>query len=151
MTSKDKPTSNMLDQILSTLTERAAPELTGKLGLDQKQANGAIAAVGESVQQIVGGGDGFGLDDALNLFSGAKNSVAADGILANIGSMLQGKLTDQVGLSASQANGVSAMLLPMITELISSHVRGDARNLQSLVGGGGLADMAKGLFSKLFK
>ncbi len=141
----------MFDQILSTLTSQATPDLMNKLGLDQKQATGSIAAAADSVMHIVGGGDGFGLDDALNLFSSAKNSKAADGILANIGSVLQGKLTNEVGLSSGQASGVGAMLLPMITELISKHVGGDAKNLQSLVGGGGLADMAKGLLGNLFK
>lgn len=141
----------MLDQLLSTLTSQAAPELMSKLGLDQKQATGAIAAAADSVKHVVAGGDGFGLDDALNLFSSAKNSSAADGILGNIGNVLQGKLTDQVGLSAGQASGVGAMLLPMITELVSKYVGGDAKNLQSLVGGGGLADMAKGMLGNLFK
>ncbi len=141
----------MFDRILSTLADQATPDLMSKLGLDKKQAHGAIAAAGNSVQHIVGGGDGFGLDDALNLFSSAKNTTAADGMLANIGSVLRGKLTDEVGLTSTQANGVGAMLLPMITELITKHVGGDPRNLQSLVGGGGLADMAKGLLGNLFK
>jgi hypothetical protein len=43
------------------------------------------------------------------------------------------------------------MLVPMVTELISKHVGGDAKNLQSLLGGGGIAGMAKGMLSKLFK
>lgn len=142
----------MLDQILSTLQSQAAPKLMSQFGLDEKQASGSIAAAADSVKEVVGGGDGFGLDDALNLFSSAKNSTAANGILGNIGSMLQNKLTGQVGLDAGKASGITAMLLPMITDLISKHVGGDPKNLQALIGGGGgLADMAKGMLGNLFK
>lgn len=147
----------MLDQILSSLKNQAAPELMNKLGLNEQQTNNSITAAADSVKQVVGGGDGFGLDDVLNLFSEAKNTNAADGILSNIGSVLNGKLTGEVGLSGQQASGVSAMLVPMITNLISKHVGGDASSLQSLIGSftggdkGGLADMASGLLKGLFK
>ncbi len=141
----------MFDQILSTLTSQATPELMNKSGLDQEQETGAIAAAADSVKHIIGDGDGFGIDDALNLFSGAKNSTPAEEVLANIRSVLQGKLTNEVGLSSGHASGVGAMLLPMIMELISEHVDGDTKNLGSLVGGGGLADMAKGLLDNIFK
>ena len=141
----------MLDQILSTLQSQAAPKLMSQFGLDEKQAGGSIAAAADSVKEVIGGGDGFGLDDALNLFSSAKNSSAADGLLGNIGNMLQSKLTGQVGLDAGKASGITAMLLPMVTELISKQVGGDPKNLQALIGGGGLAGMAKGLLGNLFK
>jgi len=141
----------MLEQILSTLQSQAAPQLMSQLGLDQEQASGSIAAAADSVKDVLGGSDGFGLDDVLDLFSGAKNTCAADGILGNIGNVLQNKLTGNVGLNAGQASGVAAMLLPMITELISKYVGGDAKNLQSVVSGGALADMAKGMLGNLFK
>lgn len=144
----------MFEQILSTLQQQAAPELMSKLGLDQKQASGSIHAAADSVKEVVGGSDGFGLDDVLSLFSSTKNTSGADGILSNIGSVLQGKLTGQVGLDAGKASSVSAMVLPMITDLLSKHVGGDANNLRSLLGGmgsgNGIADMAKGMLGKLF-
>ena len=87
----------------------------------------------------------------MNLFSSAKNTNAADGLLGNIGQIFQDKLTDQVGLDAGKANGVAALVLPMITELVSKYVGGDAKNLQSLIGGGGISDIAKGLLGNLFK
>ena len=97
------------------------------------------------------------MDDVLNLFSDAKNTGGADGILNNIGSVLQGKLTGQVGLNATQAGGVQAMLMPMLTSLLSKYVGGNAGNLQQLIGSfsggkaGGIADMAQGMLGKLFK
>lgn len=147
----------MLDQILSTLKSQAAPELMNKLGLNEQQTNGSILAAADSVKEVIGGGDGFGMDDVLNLFSEAKNSSAADGILSNIGGVLSSKLTGQVGLNAQQAGGVQSLLLPMITGLLSKYIGGDAKNLQGLIGsftggnGGGLADIAQGFIGKLFK
>lgn len=141
----------MFDRIVATLTLQAVPELMRKFGLDEQRANGAVAAAGESVEHIVSGGDGFGVDDALNLFSNAKNTISADGMLANIGSVLQGKLMDEVGLTSVQAKAVGGVLLPMITQLIADQVRGNAKDLRSLFGGGGLTDRAKGLFGSLFK
>jgi hypothetical protein len=145
----------MLDQILSTLQKQATPELMNKLGLDQEQANGSVNAAADSVKQVLGGSDGFGLDDALSLFSSAKNTSGADGILGNIGNVLQGKLSSEVGLDAAKAGGVKDLLLPMITGLVTKYVGGDNKNLQSLIGsfagnGGGVADMAKGMLGKLF-
>jgi hypothetical protein len=140
----------MFDQILSSLQTQAAPKLMSQFGLNEKQVGGSIAAAADSVKQVLGGGDGFGLNDALNLFSANKNSSAANGILGNIGGLMQSKLTGQVGLDASKASGVTSMLLPMVTDLITKHVGGDAKNLQALVGGGGLAGKAKGLLGNLF-
>ncbi len=122
-----------------------------QFGLDEKQAGGSISAAAASVKEVLGGNDGFGIDDALNLFSSAKNTPAANAILGSIGGVLQSKLTGQVGLDASKASGVTSMLLPLLTDLVSKHVGGDAKNLQGLIGGGGLAGMAKGLLGNLFK
>ena len=145
----------MLDQIISTLKSEAAPALMEKLGLNEQQTHGSIHAAAQSVQEVISGGNGFGMDDVLNLFSQAKNSSAADGILSNIGQVFNNKLTGQVGLNAQQAGGVQQMLLPMITDLVSKHVGGDAGNLGGLLkgftSGGGIADMAKGMLGGLFK
>lgn len=141
----------MLDQLLSSLKEQAMPQLMNQFGLNEKQAGGSVSAAAESVKEALGGSDGFGLDDALSLFSSGGNSAGADGLLKNIGGLLQGKLTGQVGLDAGKASGVAGMLLPLLTQLVSKHVGGDAKNLQSLLGGGGLAGAAKGLLGNLFK
>jgi hypothetical protein len=145
----------MFDEILSTLKSQAAPELMSKLGLNEQQTHGSINAAADSVKEVISGGDGFGMDDVMNLFSSAKNTPAADGIMSNIGNVLSSKLTGQVGLNPQQAGGVSGMLLPMITGLISSKVGGNAGGLQSLIGGltggsGGLGGIASGLVGKLF-
>lgn len=144
----------MLDRIISSLREQAAPELINKLGLTETQASGSIHAAADSVKQVVGGGDGIGMDDLLNLFSDKANNSKADGIMDNIGSLLKGKLSSDVGLDAAKASGVKDMLMPMLMQLVSKYVGGDSKNLQSLLGGlaeGGLADKAKGLLGGLFK
>jgi hypothetical protein len=126
------------------------------IGLNAQQTDGSITAAADSVKQVIGGGDGFGLDDMLNLFSSAQNNSNADGILSNISQVFNGKLTSDVGLSAQQAGGVKDLLLPMIMNLISGKVGGNANNLQGLLSaftgqGGGLAEMAGGLLKGLFK
>ena len=144
----------MIDQILSTLEKEAGPVLISKLGLDKHQASSCVHAAKDSVKEVLSGGNGFGLDDVLNLFSSAKNSTGAEGILGKLGTTLQGKLTQQVGLEPEKASGVQATLLPIITELISKHVGGDANKIQGLLGGldgnGALAGAAKGMLGKLF-
>ena len=144
----------MFDQILSTLEKEAVPALMSKLGLDQQQASGSVNAAKDSVKEVLGRGDGFGMDDVMNLFSSASNSSGAEGILGKLGTALSGKLTGQVGLNTEKAGGVQAILLPMVTDLITKHVGGDGSKLQGLLGGqtsgGGLAGAAKGVLGKLF-
>lgn len=144
----------MFDQFLDQLRSQVGPQLMQKAGLDQQQTDGSINAAADSVKEVLGGGDGFGLDDVLNLFSNAKNTSNADNLLSNIGNVFQGKLTGDVGLNASQASGVGAIVMPLLTKLLSDKIGGNAGNLQSLLGnlgGGGIAGMAKGLLGNLFK
>ena len=140
----------MLDKIINTLQQPAGPELISRFGLNEKQVGGTWGATADSLKEAIGGSDGFGLDDVLSLFSNGTNSAGADGLLKNIGGLLENKLTGQVGLDAGKASGVAGMLLPMLTDLVSKHVGGDAKNLQALLGDGGLANMAKGFLGKLF-
>lgn len=147
----------MLDEILENLKSQAGPDLMNKIGLNEQQTHGSINAAADSVKQVIGGGDGFGMDDLLNLFSHAQNNSGADGILSNITSVFNNKLTGDVGLNAQQAGGVQSLILPMIMNLLSGKVGGNAGNLQSLIGsftggqGGGLADIAGGMLKGLFK
>ncbi|MCB0763885.1 MAG: hypothetical protein R2815_01250 [Flavobacteriales bacterium] len=144
----------MLERIITSLREQATPELIGKLGLSESQASGSINAAADSVKQAIGGGDGIGMDDLLNLFSDKANTANANGIMDNIGGLLKGKLSNEVGLDAAKASGVKEMLMPMLMQLVSKYVGGDSKNLQSLLGGlaeGGLAEKAKGMLGGLFK
>ncbi len=145
----------MLDEILNNLKNQAAPELMNRIGLNEQQTDGSISAAAESVKQVVGGGDGFGLDDMLNLFSNAQNNTNAEGILSKISQVFSGKLSNDVGLNAQQSSGVQALVLPMIMNLISGKVGGDANNLQGLLraftGNGDMANVAGGLLKGLFK
>ena len=145
----------MLDQLLSTLQGQVGPQLVNQLGLNEGQAQGSIAAAGDSVKQVLGGADGFGMDDVLILFSSAQNTAGANGLLDQIGSVFNQKLTGQVVLNGQQAGGVMALVLPLLTQLLSDKIGGNAGNLQGLLGelgkGGDLAGMAKGLLGGLFK
>lgn len=144
----------MFDQLLSALQNEAGPALKSKFGLDDQQVTGSLNAAKDSVAQVIGGGDGFGLDDVLNLFSSNANTSGADGIVAKLGPVLQGKLGSDVGLDATKAGGIADMLVPMITNLISKYVDGDGNKLsgllQGLGGAGNLGNLAKGMLGKLF-
>ncbi len=145
----------MLDQIISKLQQEAAPALMSKLGLDNAQAGKSVSAVGDSIKEVLGGNGGINIQDALNLFSSAKNSGGADAILGKLGTVMHGKLTGQAGLDAGKAQDVKAMLMPMVTDFITKHVGGDMGKLQGLLGGlggnaGNLAEQAKGLLGGLF-
>jgi hypothetical protein len=144
----------MFDQILSSLEQQAGPALMSKLGLNQQQVTNSMSAAKDSVAEVIGGGDGFGLDDVLNLFSNATNTSAANGIVDKLGSVLHGKLTNQVGLDAAKAGGVKDMILPLLTDLVTKHVNGDSSKLSGLLGNLGgntnIGEMAKGLLGKLF-
>ncbi|MBP8824776.1 MAG: hypothetical protein KBH07_14125 [Flavobacteriales bacterium] len=144
----------MFDQILSALQHEAGPALRSKFGLDDQQVAGSLNATKDSMAQVLGGGDGFGLDDVLSLFSSKANSSGADGILAKLGPVLQGKLTGDVGLDPAKAGGIADMLVPLATGLIGKYVEGDNNKLsgllQGLGGGGNLGNMAKGMLGKLF-
>ena len=144
----------MLDQVLDQLKTQAAPTLMKQLGLDQQQAHGSVQAAGESVKEVLARGHGFGADTLLNLFSTSQNTGAAENLLSTIGRSFSSKLTDQVGLNAAQAGGVKNMILPMLTQLLSDKVGGNANNLQGLLGGisgDHMAEAAKGFLGKLFK
>lgn len=146
----------MLDEILDSLKTQAAPQLMQRIGLNEQQTHGSLQAATASVKQVVTGGDGFGADDLLNLFSPAKNTAGADGILNAIAQVFNGKLTNEVGLNAQQSSGVQGIVLPLLMDLLGSKVGGNAGNLQGLLnaftgGGGGLADAASGLLRGLFK
>jgi hypothetical protein len=147
----------MLDQILSSLQSQAAPQLISKLGLNETQAKGSITAAADSVKEAISGGKGFGMADALSLFSSAKNSAGADGLLNNIGNIFSQKLTSNVGLDASKAGSVKDLVLPMVMKLMSDKVGGNAASLQGLIGGlaganaGGIGKIASGFLGKLFK
>ena len=148
----------MFDQILASLEKEAAPALMSKLGLDQGQATKSVGAAANSVKEVLGGDNGFGMDDVLSLFSSNTNTSGADGLMSKIGSVMQGKLSTEAGLAPEKASLVQSMLLPMVTDFITKHVGGDASNLKNMLGGlgdmgnlGGLAGTAKGMLGKLFK
>ena len=56
----------MFDQILDQLKSQVGPELMQKAGLNADQTNGSLSAAADSVKEVIGGGDGFGVSAARN-------------------------------------------------------------------------------------
>ncbi|MCB0794830.1 MAG: hypothetical protein KDB88_08845 [Flavobacteriales bacterium] len=127
----------MLDQIMSGLKDQVGSQLLEQIGLDQKQADGSLNAAGDSLKDVIGGGDGIDLGDVLNLFSKDKNSTGADQLLSKLGSDYLGKLTGQVGLDAGKASSVKDLVLPALMSLLGDKVGGNKDMLSSLLGGAG--------------
>ncbi len=135
----------MIDQILNSLKDKVGGDLINKIGLNDGQANGAIEAAGNSLQDLVKskGGDLAGLASMLG--QGGGNDL-----LGQLGQDYLGKLTGQVGLDAAKAGSVKDLVLPALMSLLS----GNKDLLSSLLGGkgGALGDIASkiGGIGKLF-
>ncbi len=145
----------MLDDIVGALKNQVGSSLMDKIGLDQQQSDNSIGAAASSVTDLLGGGDGLDIGDALSLFSKDDNTAGADGILGQLGDTFMGKLTGDVGLDAGKAGGVKDMVLPMLMGLMSDKIGGDKNMLSGLVGGllgggSGAASSLLGGVSKLF-
>lgn len=144
----------MIDQLIGSLKDKVGGDLIGKIGLDPKQADGALKAAGDTVQDVVGG-EGADLSSVLNLFSKDSNNSGANDLLGKLGSSYLGKLTGQVGLDGSKAASVKDMVIPVLTSLLSDKIGGNKEMLGSLLGGktagmlGGMAGKLGGL-GKMF-
>lgn len=138
----------MIENIIAQLKEKVGPDLIGKVGLDQGQVDKVLGAAGGSVKDLVGG-KGVDMGSVLNLFSKTANNPGANDLLGRLGQDLVGKLTGQVGLDASKAGNIKDMIMPVLTDLLSEKVGGNAANLKGLLGGEGLAGMADQAKSKL--
>lgn len=130
----------MIDQLLKSLKDKVGGDLINKIGLNDGQANGALAAAGDSLQELVKskGGDIAGL-----LGQGGGD------LLGQLGQSYLGKLTGQVGLDAAKAGSVKDLVLPALMGLLSNN----KDLLGTLVGkAGGLGDIAGKLggIGKLF-
>ena len=143
----------MFDNILSSLTQKALPKLVQEHGLSPEQAKSSITAATTGLQGVLSGDHGVDVSTLTNLFSSDTNTTGANGLLEKIGQAVQSNLTGKAGLSAEKAGAVKDTLLPMIMDLMSKHVGGNADSLKDLVSGfsgGGMADAAKGVLGKLF-
>lgn len=144
----------MFDNILSSLTQQALPKLTQEHGLSPDQAKSSISAAASGLQGVLSGNHGFDMGTLTNLFSKETNTPGANGLMEKIGQSVLSNLTGKAGLSADKAGAVKNTLMPMIMDLVTKQVGGNADSLKGLLGGlsgGGVADKAKGLLGKLFK
>ncbi len=144
----------MLDNLLPLLKDKVGADLMNKVGLDATKTDGALNAATSTVTELLGG-KGIDMGTVLNLFSNSANSASANDLLGQLGQNYLGKLTGQVGLDAGKANSVKDLVMPVLTNLLSDKIGGNAGALQGLLGnlggGGDIADMAKGMLGKLFK
>lgn len=134
----------MIDQLIGSLKDKVGGDLIGKLGLDPAQADSALKAAGDTVQDVVGG-NGADLSSVLNLFSKESNNTGANDLLGKLGSNYLGKLTGQVGLDGAKAGSVKDLVIPLLTSMLSEKIGGNKEMLGSLLGGkagGMLGDVA---------
>ena len=109
----------MLNAILESVTNEVGGSLKTKLGLNQEQAQKAIASTGEATMEVVSnqlkGGD---ISNLMNLFSSKSNNAAANGIQDQISKLIAEKLAGTMGFSKTQIQGVISMVLPVVMNYI---------------------------------
>lgn len=144
----------MLNELLPLLKDKVGADLMNKVGLDANKTDGALNAASSTVTELLGG-KGIDMGTVLNLFSKDTNTAGANDLLGQLGRNYLGKLTGEVGLDAAKANSVKDLVMPVLTNLLSDKIGGNAGALQGMLGnlggGGDIADMAKGMLGKLFK
>lgn len=137
----------MLDTLLPQLKSAIGGDLTGKLGLDNAKADGALNAAISSVKEVIGS-KGADMGTLMNLFSKDANNSAANGLLGDLGTNYLSKLTGDMGLDAAKAGSVKDMVIPVITKLLTDKIGGNKDLLGGLLGGG-LKDKVSGLAGKI--
>lgn len=130
----------MLDELVNSLKGQVGNSLIEKIGLTEQQSDRSLNAAGNSVVDVLGGGDGIDLGDVLSLFSKNQNTNGADDLLGQLGNTFKSKLQGDVGLSSEKASGVRDLVLPILMSLMSDKVDGNKNALSGMLGGlaGGL-------------
>lgn len=137
----------MIEHLINALKDKVGGDLIGNIGLDPAQADGALKAAGDTVQDVVGG-NSVDLPSVLNLFSKDSNSGGANDLLGKLGSNYLGKLTGQVGLDGAKAGSVKDLVIPVLTGMLSEKIGGNKDMIGSLLGGKA-GDMLGGAAGKL--
>lgn len=157
----------MLDSIISNLKSQVGSELLGKAGISKNMLDPLLKETGDVVgTEVKKEALSNGLSSVMNLFSNNQNNAAANNLQNNIASNLVKNYITKLGLSESQANMVSQIVLPKIMGLITQTNNqtsdSDPSPLQSLFdlaggdggekkGKGGMGGMLGGLLGSFTK
>jgi endonuclease III-like uncharacterized protein len=127
--------------------------LLGSLNLNSDDMDKAVNCtkdvVGNSLMQET---KKNGFDTLLNLFSNNDNSDSSNSFLNNLDSSLIKKLVSS-GFGKEKANSIKSLILPFVTQLITSKIAGKSDVLGDLLGGltSKKSDGLAGAFSNFFK
>lgn len=140
----------MLQSILSNLKSQVGSELLGKAGISSDKLDPLLKETTNVVStEVKKEALTNGMGSLMNLFSNKQNNASANSLQNNIASNLVKKYITKLGLSESQANMVTQIVLPqimsMITKSNSATPANDSSPLQALF------DLAGGSSSKTEK
>ncbi|GGG88154.1 hypothetical protein GCM10011416_00490 [Polaribacter pacificus] len=144
----------MFDSILDSLKGEVGNTLMSKLGLSEAEVDKTMQGSKEAMETtITNEAKNNGMDTLVNLFSDKTNTSGASNLLGTLGSNLISSLTSK-GFDSSKSSSIATIILPVITNLLSSKIGGDSSNLTSILGSDGISDMiedkAKGFLKGLF-
>lgn len=104
----------MLDQLINLVKENAGSIIGNNQEVpdDKKEqiAEAAGSSIQEGLQSALQNGN---ISDLLGMFSG-NGDITGNPVTNEVNNSFQHQLTDKLGLSASQAGGLAASLIPMI-------------------------------------
>jgi hypothetical protein len=113
--------------IIEQLKERIGGELTGRLGLNKAQADGAVEEANSSMEEVMTR-DPSALMELLS----QGNATGAKGLLGDVEGNYLGRLTGKLGLDAGRAAQVKDLVLPALFSLVQEQ---GASMLGSVLGG----------------
>lgn len=143
----------MLDQLTGLVKNQAMDYLKGSGDDLSEEQMGQVAdvaqeSVTDGLKQEVMSGNISGLQ---SLFTGGADGIAGHPIVQKIINMFGGSLVSKIGLGSGIASGISAGMVPGLMKSLGGKFQSsdaadsgfDISNIAGMMGGGGLADMAK--------
>lgn len=148
----------MFDNIISGLKDQIGVDLTSKAGVSPDKVDSVLQVVGQTargkVEGVIASG---GIATALSLFTKGTNTSGANGLLSGISGSIVENPISKLGLSPDIAAKLSAMAVPVLTNMVAQFngktLDNDASPLLEMFGGkgGGIANVAKSAFGGFFK
>ncbi len=142
----------MLDQIVNLIKDQAQDHFINNTEVPNEQAEQTAQAAGESMMDILNSGIAGGNLDAIKGLLGGGGAGNSN-LVQDMISQLSGKISQNSGLNAEQANQAASGIMPQLIEKVAgkfaSQDDADADfNIESLisnVGQGAAIDKAKDL------
>lgn len=150
----------MIESIIENLKSEVGGQLTSKTELSSRKLDSVFSVIGdvvknEAAKEMMSGN----LSGLMNLFSDEPNEASANQLQSNMNSGIVSELMGKLGISPELAKNISAIVLPILMNMISKKKNDssedDSSFLSELLGsaGGkeGLGGLAKDMLGGFLK